>query len=132
VSPGYAGNPRRNPWFTTSDRGTVREDGSIEVFGRVDRVINSGGEKIDATAVEAALAAAGAGEVAVAGLADSEWGEIVVAVYTGDVGVAELRQAVRDSLGPEAVPRRLLRLEALPRTDLGKIDYFEMVRIFAT
>jgi O-succinylbenzoic acid--CoA ligase len=82
--------------------------------------------------VEAALAAAGAGEVAVAGLADSEWGEIVVAVYTGDVGVAELRQAVRDSLGPEAVPRRLLRLEALPRTDLGKIDYFEMVRIFAT
>jgi O-succinylbenzoic acid--CoA ligase len=132
VSPGYAGNPRRNPWFTTSDRGTVREDGSIEVFGRVDRVINSGGEKIDAAAVEDALAAAGAGEVAVAGLADSEWGEIVVAVYTGDVGVAELRQAVRDSLGPEAVPRRLLRLEALPRTDLGKIDYFEMVRIFAT
>jgi O-succinylbenzoic acid--CoA ligase len=132
VSPGYAGNHRLDPWFTTSDRGTVWEDGSIEVFGRVDRVINSGGEKIDATAVEAALAAAGAGEVAVAGLADSEWGEIVVAVYTGDVGVAELRQAVRDSLGPEAVPRRLLRLEALPRTDLGKIDYFEMVRIFAT
>jgi O-succinylbenzoic acid--CoA ligase len=132
VSPGYAGNPRPDPWFTTSDLGVVREDGSIEVFGRADRMINSGGEKIDAAAVEGALAAAGAEEVAVAGLPDSEWGEIVVAAYTGEVGAEELRQAVRDSLGPEAVPRRLLRLEALPRTEIGKIDYPALVRILAT
>jgi O-succinylbenzoic acid--CoA ligase len=132
VSPGYAGNPRPDPWFTTSDRGVVREDGSIEVLGRVDRVINSGGEKIDAAAVEGALAAAGAGEVAVAGVPDGEWGEMVVAAYTGEVGAERLRQAVRDSLGPEAVPRRLLRLEALPRTELGKIDYPALIRILAT
>ena len=132
VSPGYAGDPRPDPWFTTADRGAVRTDGSIEVFGRVDRVVNSGGEKIDAAAVEEALAANGAGEVGVAGLPDSEWGEIVVAAYTGDVEAERLRQAVRDSLGPEAVPRRLRRLEALPRTDLGKIDYPALVRLLAT
>ena len=132
VSPGYAGDVRPDPWFTTADRGAVRTDGSIEVFGRLDRVVNSGGEKIDAAAVEEALAANGAGEVGVAGLPDSEWGEIVVAAYTGDVEAERLRQAVRDSLGPEAVPRRLRRLAALPRTDLGKIDYPALVRILAT
>ena len=131
VSPGYAGSVRPDPWFTTADRGAVRADGSIEVFGRVGRVINSGGEKIDAAAVEDALAAMGAGAVAVIGLPDSEWGEIVVAVYTGDVEAEGLRRAVRDTLGPEAVPRRLLRLETLPRTDLGKIDYPALVQIFA-
>lgn len=130
VSPGYAGSLRQGRWFTTADRGAVLADGSIEVFGRADRVINSGGEKIDAAAVEEALAASGAGEVAVAGVPDSDWGEIVVAAYTGDVEAEGLRQAVRETLGPEAVPRRILRLEALPHTDLGKVDYPALVRIF--
>ena len=131
VSPGYAGENRASPWFTTADRGTIRADGSIELFGRADRFINSGGEKIDAAAVEQALAASGAGEVGVAGVSDPEWGEIVAAAYTGDADANELRQVIRETLGPEAVPRRFVHVEALPRTELGKIDYPALVRIFA-
>ena len=130
VSPGYAGEIRRESWFTTADRGAVRSDGSIEIYGRADRIINSGGEKIDAAAVEQALAAVGVGDVAALGLPDPEWGEIVAAAYTSECDTEELRQAVRDSLGPEAVPRRLLRLGALPLTDLGKVDYPALLRLF--
>jgi O-succinylbenzoic acid--CoA ligase len=131
VSPGYAGEIRRESWFTTADRGAVRSDGSIAIYGRADRVINSGGEKIDAAAVEQALAAAvGVGDVAAVGLPDPEWGEIVAVAYTGECDTEELRQAVRDSLGPEAVPRRLVRVGALPLTDLGKVDYPALLRLF--
>jgi O-succinylbenzoic acid--CoA ligase len=131
VSPGYAGEIRRDSWFTTADRGGIGSDGAIEIYGRADRVINSGGEKIDAAAVEQALAAIGVGEVAVVGLPDPEWGEIVAAAHTGDCDAEELRQAIRDSLGPEAAPRRLLRVGALPLTDLGKVDYPALLRLFA-
>ncbi|MGH8957929.1 MAG: AMP-binding protein [Acidimicrobiia bacterium] len=131
VSTGYLGEIRRATWFTTSDRGAVQTDGSIEVFGRADRVINSGGEKIDAAAVERALAAVGVKDVAAVGLPDAEWGEIVAAAYTGDCDTEELRRAVRDFVGPEAVPRRLLKVGALPRTDVGKVDYPALLRLFA-
>lgn len=129
VSPGYVGEPDRGParWFVTSDRGTVESDGTVVIGGRADRVINTGGEKVDPEAIEnLLLTLPGVDEVAVLGLPDAEWGEIVALAYSGDALPAEVEDAVRTSLGGPAVPRRLLRTD-LPRTELGKVDYQALV-----
>src|SRR6266545_2962856 len=67
-------------WFVTRDLG-VLDDGVLRVLGRADDVINTGGEKVVAGAVERVLASHPAiKDVAVVGRADPEWGQRVVAV----------------------------------------------------
>jgi O-succinylbenzoic acid--CoA ligase len=126
VSPGYVGQPPRRPeeWLITADRGRIHPDGSIEVLGRADRIINSGGAKVDPAAVEGVIRAQpGIEDVAVFGVPDPEWGELVGAAYVGSAETAELQTVVAQALGREAVPRRIRRVSHLPRTELGKLDY---------
>ncbi|MGQ0848633.1 MAG: class I adenylate-forming enzyme family protein [Actinomycetota bacterium] len=125
VSPGYLGGSVREPgaWLVTADLGRVAADGSIEVLGRSDRVIISGGEKVDAAAVEEVIAGhPGVLEVAVLGRPDPEWGETVVAVYVGEAALGQLEDLARVALAPNAVPKRFIRVEEIPRTELGKVD----------
>lgn len=114
-------------WLHTDDVGTIDEDGRLRVLGRRGDVIVTGGEKVWPDAVEAALAGHPAvAEVAVAGVADEEWGGRVVAwvVPRGDADVSldELRDHVRATLPAYAAPRELRIVRALPRTALGKVE----------
>jgi O-succinylbenzoic acid--CoA ligase len=123
-------------WFRTGDRGRL-VDGRLEVLGRLDDVINTGGVKVSAAAVERALGSCpGVRESCVVGLADSEWGQIVAAAIVPEgAGPAaeDLRAAVRASAGAAAVPKRLEFVDALPLRGPGKIDRTAVVsRIFHT
>lgn len=81
---GYWPNARTHDdavWWT-EDLGRWDERGSLQVLGRRDALIITGGEKVDPAEVEAALRATGLfADVAVIGVADAEWGEAVVACY---------------------------------------------------
>ncbi|MDY6076251.1 MAG: AMP-binding protein [Mobiluncus sp.] len=78
VSPWIQMGPRR--WFKTSDTGRM-EGPRLIIQGRTDDVINTGGVKVHASAVEqASLSVPGVGEVCVVGLPDARWGELVTAV----------------------------------------------------
>lgn len=130
---GYVGEPERSrdDWFSTSDLGRIEPDGSLMVLGRLDRMIISGGENIDPAEVEAAIAShPGVDEVSVLGLPDVEWGEVVAAAYVGYVEPGKLQTFLRARVGPSAIPKRWLRLERLPRTDLDKIDVAELALLF--
>ena len=120
-------------WFRTGDRGRLL-DGRLEVLGRIDDVINTGGVKVSAGAVERALCAcAGVRESCVVGVPDAEWGEIVVAAVIPDgepPSVADLRAAVRSAAGATAVPKRFEFVEALPLRGPGKIDRAAVAKIF--
>ncbi len=119
---GYLGEDEAEGRFEAPDRGRLAPDGSLIVEGRADRVIITGGEKVDPDWVASVLADhPGVEEVAVFGLPDPEWGELVVAAYSGPVESDELAEAAA-SLPRSARPKRWLRLEALPRTELGKVD----------
>lgn len=113
-------------WFRTDDLGRLHRDGSLEVLGRADDVINTGGLKVSAAVVEGVLAAQrGVAEACVVGLPDREWGEVVAAaVVPGDDPPleADLLDAVRVSLGGASVPKVLRFVGELPLHGPGKVD----------
>lgn len=115
-------------WFRTADLGRLDAEGRLEVLGRVDDLINTGGVKVSPAAVERVLAAEpGVAEACVVGLTDPEWGERVAAAVVptswGQPPPAEaLRDAVRGALGSSAVPRVVRFLAVMPVRGPGKID----------
>ncbi len=117
--------------FRTGDLGRWR-DGRLEVLGRADDVIVTGGEKVAPAAVESVLAGQpGVRAACVTGLPDAEWGEVVVAAVVWDApGSAEvLRAAVRAALGRAAVPRRLVAVAEIPLRGIGKPDRAAVARL---
>lgn len=120
-------------WFRTDDLGEL-DDGRLRLLGRADDVINTGGLKIAPRPVEEALLALPeVREAVVLGVPDTEWGERVVAVLVADTGTPSgpgthdphpeaLRDRLRASLPPAALPRQVLWLARLPLLPSGKPD----------
>jgi o-succinylbenzoate---CoA ligase len=115
--------PRRR-WLRTADLGRLDADGRLEILGRRDQVILSGGLNIPGPAVERMIAGHPAvRDVAVVGVPDPEWGERVTAVLVAEEGAPPL-SVVRELVEPRAwAPRRVVVVDELPRTGNGKIDH---------
>ena len=113
-------------WFRTTDLGVLGADGVLEILGRADFVINTGGVKVAPAAVEAVLAAQpGVAEVCVVDLPSAQWGQLVAAavVPAGPApDVPDLLAAVRAALGGPAVPKLVRFTGALPLRGPGKVD----------
>jgi o-succinylbenzoate---CoA ligase len=122
--------PRRDGWFATGDLGHWAPDGRLVVDGRRGDLIISGGENVWPEPVEAVLRGhPKVRDVAVGGTADSEWGQVVTAyvVVAGEApSLDELRAAVKEELAPHCAPRRLVLVDAIPRTALGKVRRAEL------
>jgi o-succinylbenzoate---CoA ligase len=128
LRPDLTAQARDGRWFVTSDIGSIGPSGALLVRGRADDVINTGGEKVVAAEVEAALATcAGVREAAVVGRPDPEWGELVTAVVVpsdplAPPRLADIRAHVRDKLPGYAAPAALLLVPDLPLLPSGKPD----------
>lgn len=113
-------------WFATSDQGGVLSDGTVQVTGRNDDLIKSGGVKINLTAVAQACRVDGVREAHGFPVPDERWGNAVgVLVETAldpqEVG-PRVADAVRAKLGGPSTPRYVATTTAMPTTALGKID----------
>lgn len=111
-------------WFRTGDIGRVDEDGYIFVEDRLKDMIISGGENIYSIEVERVLAEHPAVmEVAVIGVPDEKWGEVVKAVVAleGEVTEQELIAFTRERLAAYKCPKTIDIADALPRNPTGKI-----------
>ena len=109
-------------WFRTSDLGSVH-DGVLSVSGRADDVLITGGVKVSAAAVAAAIESVpGVRAALVAGIDNPEWGTQVGAAVVGTATEEEIRAHVRSELGVPATPRHIVSLEALPLLENGKPD----------
>ncbi|WP_245734624.1 AMP-binding protein [Nocardioides exalbidus] len=111
-------------WFLTSDAGRLDEDGRLQVLGRVDDVVITGGVKVPLPAVARRLREHPSVEQAeVLGVPDDEWGQRVVAVVVGEaVADAELRDWVGEAHPRSWAPREVRRVAALPLLPNGKVD----------
>lgn len=132
VSRPQAGEPARR-WFITSDRGHI-VDGRLQVLGRLDDVIISGGIKVEPGPIEALLALNPlVSECAVVGLPDLQWGQVVTAVVVpasmpglGRVNegaiLAQIRVYLEQKLSGAQCPKQVLLADALPYKGIGKVD----------
>jgi O-succinylbenzoic acid--CoA ligase len=111
--------------FVTADLGRLDEHGQLHLAGRRDAVIITGGKKVQPAEVEVNLRATGEfADVAVIGVPDPEWGEIIVACYPAD-GRAPDFSRVAARLGPLAGykhPKSYLAIADWPRNAQGKIN----------
>lgn len=131
---GYRGSPEPfGEWFRTGDLGRLR-DGRLEVLGRADDVIVTGGEKVPPVLVERALATVeGVLEACVVGVPDDEWGQAVaVAVVARGVApsVEDLRAAVAEAVGRPAAPKLVRFVSELPLRGPGKVDRTAVADLF--
>ena len=132
-------------WFRTGDIGEIDPDGYLRLVGRARDLIITGGLNVYPREVEDALLEHPAvAEVAVAGVTDEEWGEVVTAWVVpagGPVGpggataaggaaesppAAELMDFAAERLARFKCPRRIVYVDALPRNALGKVLRHEL------
>lgn len=126
---GYLGDPALTAgalvdgWFLTSDAGRLDEDGRLQVLGRLDDVVVTGGVNVPAPAVAARLRqhpSVGAAEVL--GVPDEEWGNRLVAFVVGSLSLDDARDWVSAERPRSWAPRQLVTLEEIPLLPNGKPD----------
>jgi fatty-acyl-CoA synthase len=110
------------------DRARLRDDGIIELHGRDSVTINSGGEKIFAEEVEAAIKAhPGVYDCVVAGRPSERWGNEVVAVVRiregHDVDEASLLAEAERHIARYKLPKAFVFVPEIVRSPAGKADY---------
>ena len=121
-------------WNLTGDAYLQDEDGYFHYQARTDDMIISAGYNIAGPEVEAALMLhPSVAECAVVGWPDDERGQIVKAfvvlraeVDEGEAHVAALQAFVKASIAPYKYPRAVEFVQALPRTETGKLQRFKL------
>jgi|CXWL01.1.fsa_nt_gi acyl-coenzyme A synthetase/AMP-(fatty) acid ligase len=107
------------------DRAEWTPEGRLRLLGRSAEILNVGGRKVAAAAIEEALRGlAGVQEAAVVGIADDVRGQRIIAFVVGSCG-----QVDTASLPLSLMPREIRRLSALPYTDRGKLDRAALLRL---
>jgi acyl-CoA synthetase (AMP-forming)/AMP-acid ligase II len=139
---GYLGDPEKTArtfpviegirHSVPGDRARWHADGQIELLGRDSVTINSGGEKIFAEEVEAAIAEhPGVYDVVVTSRPSTRWGNEVVAVVQLADGAHVLQEGLVDSIIAEAarhiarykLPKAIVFCDRVQRSPSGKADY---------
>jgi 2,3-dihydroxybenzoate-AMP ligase len=114
-------------FFRTGDLVQRTADGNISIVGRIKAIINRGGEKVSSEEVERQLRTHPAvQDAAVVGVTDNVLGERTFAflvITETDVQPSSLKQFLRGcGLATYKIPDRVVRLDELPRTPMGKVD----------
>jgi O-succinylbenzoic acid--CoA ligase len=122
-------------WLRTGDVGRLDPTGRLQVVGRADDVVLSGGVGVALPAVEAAVRThPDVADAAVVAVDDPEWGSrVVVAVIAaagGTVTLSDVRDHVCAELPRTWAPRSLLVVDRLPLLTSGKVDRTAVRQLF--
>ncbi|GAA0513964.1 4-chlorobenzoate--CoA ligase [Saccharopolyspora subtropica] len=120
----------RGGWYFPGDLAVADEDGDLWVSGRVDDMINSGGENIYPDEIENALIRCPeVADVVVVGMPDDRWGQAVTAFFVPAAGhtpedaAAALTAYIRSGSGlpPLKRPKKVIAVAEIPKSAVGKI-----------
>jgi acyl-CoA synthetase (AMP-forming)/AMP-acid ligase II len=137
---GYWNNPSatsqaiRDGWIYTGDMARKLSDGYFTLVDRRDFLIISGGEKITPAEVEAVIASHPAvREAAVIGLPDPDFGQQVCAFVAlrpdAALDLAGLRTFCGQHVARYKLPKKLIVVDALPRTGIGKVAKSQLLAL---
>ena len=111
-------------WFTTGDRGLMREDGAVEYHGRTDDILTAGGFRVSPIEVEAAMQRhPGIEEAAAVDCHVTPETTVIAVHYTGPAALpeAELAAHAEAHLARYKQPRLFVHAQSLPRNANGKL-----------
>jgi fatty-acyl-CoA synthase len=118
----------REGYIAIGDLAHLDDDGYLHVEGRADDMVVVGGENIYPVEIEQTIERLeGVHEVAVLGVPDEEYGQILVAFVAGRVTEEDVSAACKKELASYKVPRRVEVRDELPRTTTGKILKRELI-----
>jgi 3-oxocholest-4-en-26-oate---CoA ligase len=136
---GYYNDPERTArtfveidgerWSLPGDMATVDADGTVHLLGRGSQCINTGGEKVYAEEVEAVVKTVpGVADAVVVGMPDDRLGQRVVGIVALDSATAPpelsaLQAHCRTRLAGYKIPRAIHIVDAIRRSEAGKVDY---------
>jgi acyl-CoA synthetase (AMP-forming)/AMP-acid ligase II len=137
VMEGYWNQPEEtdkaivDDWFHTGDGGAIDDECYLMISDRKKDVIISGGENVSSIEVEDAVFQHPAvAEVAVIGIPDERWGELVTALVVlkpgAEVTADELVAFCRERLAGYKLPKRIEFRDELARTATGKLQKFKL------
>jgi acyl-CoA synthetase (AMP-forming)/AMP-acid ligase II len=123
-------------WYQTGDLASMDDRGFLRIEGRLKDMIIRGGENIYPREIEDLLFEhPKVADVAVVGVPDDHWGEVVVAFVRGAPGdtpsADELFAYCREHLAPHKTPRHWEFVDAFPMTASGKVQKFVLREHFA-
>ncbi|CAB4813257.1 unannotated protein [freshwater metagenome] len=122
---------KANGWFVTQDLGKIT-DGKLQVIGRSDDVIISGGENISLSAIEQTLGKKFPQlQVAAFVTSDSKWGQALhVAVQSQDENIkTQISEVLINTIGNHAKPKSVILLDKLPLIGVGKVDRISLAKL---
>jgi fatty-acyl-CoA synthase len=133
VMPGYLPGPDEviespmtpDGWFRTGDTGLLRDDDHLQFVGRYSEMIKTAGINVSPAEIEERLRSCpGVIEAAVVGVPDAARGEVPVAYVVSDAELDEVAVIAfcREELSSYKVPKRVVRIDALPQTATGKLS----------
>ncbi|WP_300078631.1 AMP-binding protein [Propioniciclava sp.] len=112
-------------WLVTNDRGTWA-NGRLEVHGRLDDVLITGGVNVNPGEVAARLQSLLGVPLVVVGFPDPEWGDRLVAISQTPVEEAAFRAACRTLERAQRPKQLLVHPDAWPSTFSGKVDLLRL------
>jgi acyl-CoA synthetase (AMP-forming)/AMP-acid ligase II len=118
-------------WFHTGDGGVIDDEGHLSILDRKKDVIITGGENVSSIEVEDAIFSLdGVVEVAVIGVPDDQWGEMVIALVVAAehsrLSEDQVIAHCRTVLAGYKCPKRVELRPTLPRTATGKLQKFRL------
>jgi acyl-CoA synthetase (AMP-forming)/AMP-acid ligase II len=137
VLAGYWENPDASAealdggWFHTGDGGSIDDGAYLTISDRKKDVIITGGENVSSIEVEdVVFGHPGVAEVAVIGIPDEKWGELVAALVVlaagQQVSAEEIIAHCRGRIAGYKIPKRVEFRDAIPRTATGKTQKFKL------
>lgn len=141
VLAGYWENPEASAealeggWFHTGDGGSIDDGGYLTISDRKKDVIITGGENVSSIEVEDVVFSHPAvAEVAVIGVPDDKWGELVTALVVvaegQQVTEAEIIAHCKSRIAGYKAPKKVEFRDGIPRTATGKIQKFKLRESF--
>ena len=122
-------------YFKTGDLGYFDSEGYLHLLARRSDLIISGGLNIYPAEVEEAISSLeGVEEVAVIGVPHPDFGEAVVAVVAGNIvapALATIKAHLSGKLSSYKHPKHVVKLNALPRNRMGKVEKHRLRQQFA-
>ena len=112
----------REGYMSIGDLGKLSEDGYLYIEGRADDMVVVGGENVYPIEIEETIqSVSGVDDVAVMGIPDDEYGEVLGAFVVGSASADEITKTCKSELASYKVPKRIEVVDELPRTSTGKV-----------